>query len=1634
MKIAKREKIFLMIVAAVMVIAMIPLSIFAAGGTDSSDEAVQEEENTEIISEEAQEEEDGGSGSDSLQEEETSEEETETDAEIREISTVEFSSDYVLISNAVREAGSVYIFSSGTEAVVETTKTGIRIYDNNGEYIGGDEETACVSITDDTVISGIEVYFHAEGEPEAAWHTVLLDENISIVFDSAAPEASLSFEECGRNGFYNDDLTVTAGINDELSGIASVRYVVTADGEITQYETLYSRADGTDDILENFSAEIIVDAAANDSDKVIVMVIAEDLAGNSETYTSDPVMIDVTAPGISVSYDNDAAENEKYFAKTRTAEILVTEKAGHLDIDDIVITITARDADGNALDDAYTLSDWTEEESENGDDSVYTLTVAYEKEAYYTFEISCTDKAGNACSGADYGDSAAPEEFVIDMTAPSGSVTLNETTWDNLLSAITFGHYSRTQVKVTAEAYDSLSPYYIEYYVYDESEFVFESDGSLHVFTAAELDAISFDEYEDYTTSSDSQFVVYLKITDHAGNYVYVNSDGYIIDSLSGVIEYEIVTEKNENNIYSADEVIINYTVNDEDENGSFSGICTVSWQVTSNGVETQSDSYDLSVVSPSYSELEKCFEGTIAVDSELNNSSDVVVMITAEDNAGNTSSVSIKLDIDITQPEISISYDNNDAVNDLYFVGERTATIVITERTSHFDPDNADITITAKDAAGKKIDVSDLITDLDWTTAEDSEDENAAQHTAQITFSEDANYTFSISFTDSAGLSNKTADTGTSEAPYKFTVDTTAPTGTVTATSESGSSLTWSKLRTSLTYGFWAKDRIRITYTADDETSPVYSVEYYKVSAGNASDNTTPLTKSQLDGINSWKILSTLTVETDEQFTVYLRITDYAGNFTYICTNGLIVDETIPEETLTPIVSAAAEQSESGIYSSDVDILINVTDPLNGGTYSGISRITYEILNMGEITQSGTLYSFSESSPSQSLLRQNWSGTITVDPDLNNSNDVKIIIYAEDNAGNSSCEALAVEIDITAPSISVSYDNNQTDSGIYFSADRTATIVITERNFDPDDVEIKITNSDGSIPEVTGWTEQAGSGNGDSTTWTAEVIYNADGDYTFDISFTDKAGNSAGTADYGASAAPQEFTIDKTAPVISISYDNNSVCNGTYFNDARVMTIIITEHNFDPERVYIEQSGELDGADLGEFNVSWSSDGDIHTGVINYSSDGDYTFDISVLDAAGNSNSDVDYGSSEAAQAFTVDTTRYTDTHRIISGVEDGCAYKDEVIPSVNFEDINYQQGSVEFKLTRVKYYLEEDVTDEFITGRYKETSAGVAASFDTFEKTTENDGIYTFTVSYTDLAGNDVSESVTFSVNRYGSVYVYSADLIALIADGGGYVRSVEGMDLTITEYNPDRLVEDSLNISVLLDGKALDVVTDMNISDDAQTGTSGWYQYEYAISTESFTSDGVYKITVSSEDAAGNNPESTNSDYNEIIFRLDTAAPEITSITGLEESIINAAEQTVEFTVYDTIGLESIQISVVDPEGEVMLSEVINEEDLAEDPNNYTGSVTLTESSLPQTLRIIATDKAGNIIDTGEEGFAESAAYAFNSSVTISSDFLVRLLADKALLRALLAGILAAAVLLISAIVFITRKKNTERDPEI
>ena len=1046
-----------------------------------------------------------------------------------------------------------------------------------------------------------------------------------------------------------------------------------------------------------------------------------------------------------------------------------------------------------------------------------------------------------------------------------------------------------------------------------------------------------------------------------------------------------------------------------------YSGIRSVEYWVVKDRTETEQGTETQREMLYTYTEggdiLQELKELSFTVDAGKNNSDNVVIYVQVTDRAGNVYTMPPQaVKINSTSPTIEIKFGGEKPVNVVkengtergYYDDARTATVTITDRASTRDLDAVKFDIKAKDAAGN--DVSNAVTISDWGK------DVPGKVSCDVTFSGDANYIWSISYTNRAGLSALADKDQTKmtygETPYCFTVDKNAPTGTITANTyvvggkDPTSSPVWEALIDSknLTFGVWANDKIVITPSGWDETSPIKSKEYFvqKFRTDETDDTKkAPLTAKEL-AQQKWTDIGENTEFTpNQQLVVYLKITDMAGNVTYLSTNGLVVDNERPHEEFTaPEIVKESGLTNNKIYNGDVSVKVSANDPVENGVYSGLKQVTYTVYNMGTQTQHDTLYSWKGNTP-PCQSKENMG--FTVDAKKNNSNDVRILLTAEDNAGNVTSMEYSIKIDITKPIINIKYDNNAADSGTFFRESRRAIVTVTERNLDTAAVQVSIKNTDGTIPTISKWSKTDGNGNMDNTQWEATIEYTAEGDYTFAIACTDQAGNPNEPVHYAdGTVAPTAFTIDKTHPTISVTYDNNSALNGNYYNANRTATVVVTEHNFDASRVNITLRATDDGADIALPTVSgWTSSGDRHTATIAYQRDGLYTFDIDVTDKAGNTSADF------TEQTFYVDTTAPT---LEITGVADRSANNGDIIPVVSYSDTNYDDAQVNITLTGA---MRKGVA---LDGSYADQHNGKVFTFKNFAKEKEVDDIYTLAATLTDKAGNTTEKTILFSANRFGSTYALSAATEQL---NGSYVQTPQ--DVVVTETNPDAL--QNIRITLFKNNQTIILQEGTDYRIEVRGGNGQWYEYIYTVLAKNFADDGVYRLTFYSEDAAGNIAENTlDTKKQEIGFGVDKTKPNMV-VTNLESDTTYPLENlTVSLSAGDNLLLQSVVVYLDDYSKAYKTWTAEEVAAIVADQGEFTFDIPGDSTGAHQ-VKIVCTDAAGN----------EQTEEITNFYVT--TNLFVRYYNNKPLFF----GSIAAVVVIAGVVIALAAGKKKKNDKE-
>ena len=1420
-----------------------------------------------------------------------------------------------------------------------------------------------------------------------------------LMIDRTAPAVSVKYDNNSADSdkYFDKNRTATITITEHNFDPAKVEAIVTVNGTVSdKFNADLKKAESWKSEGDVHTAKITF----SDNADYTFSISCTDKAGhvtenNSVTFAEGSVAtgeftVDKTAPKIEVAYDNNSVKNGKYFKADRTATITITEH--NFDVSRVKAVITDKNATDTVSDYAAYLSDpknWT------ADGDKHTAAITFSVDADYTFSISCTDKAGNANKAVNYGESEVPEKFTVDKTNPENLViSYSESVLDIVLRTISFGFFN-PDITVTVKADDMTSG--IDYFTYS-------TDGNKTV-TAAQAKDVKYDKdgkaYITFRIAPQYRGKISFKAFDRAGNKADMSDDDktVVADNTKPVISVEYDNNKHDSKnttFYTAKRTATikiteaNFFTEAFDKN--YLKITVV--RTDDNGKKTTTVLKNADLTTP----FEDSNGNVHTAKLDFVEDGDYTFTINYTDFSGNKAGTySTSFTIDKTRPTIDVSYDNNSAKNSKYFKADRTATITINEH--NFDASRVVAKVTNKNATGTVGDYTAYLKNAkNWKT-------NGNTHTATIRFTTEADYTFNISYSDKAGNKNKAVNYGKSVAPGEFTIDKTAPTkADIRINNESV------KATKGVAFEKFYRNSVTVKYSVNCDISGLDNITYQKVDdvAGYSADG-------------SWTAYANtgVKVSPSEKFVIYFRAEDKAGNVTIINSTGIVVDSKAPTgETYAPEIDIKPEAAnKNGLHNKDVSVDLNVIDPAysgnnadSNGYYSGINRITYRISTTDtQAEETGVLFDVNEGITSGSVydndsLVSSWTGSINIDAATFNSNNVVVEITATDNAGNTRVTTneminVPIAIDVTKPEINISYNNNSVDSESLFKADRVATIAVTERNFKSDNVKIKITNTDGVIPAVSGWKKTGGTGNLDDTIWTATIPYTADGDYEFSIEYTDLADNRSDGAVYAAGTqAPEKFTVDKTLPVIDVSYDNNSASNGNYYNAGRTATIVITEHNFDASRVTVTLTATDDGTVAALPTVSgWTDNGDRHTATVSYSNDSLYTFDIAVKDKAGNDAADF------AKQTFYVDKTAPSLT---ISGVADLSANSGEIIPVISYADTNYDDANVSITLTGAERKAVA------LDGAYSDQHNGKIFTFNNFPEKKEVDDIYTLTATLTDKAGNTTTKSIRFSANRFGSTYALPKATEEL---NGSYTQS--GKDVVVTETNANQLK----NIKVILfkNGETITLKEDDDYRIDVKGGNGQWYEYTYTVYSANFADDGVYRLSFSSEDDAGNKAENTLDTKNkEISFSVDKTKPDIV-VTNIENGSTYPVDKlTVTMSASDNILLKTMSVYLDDYDKEY---KTWTAEDIAKTidaDGNFTFDID-GNSTGAHKVKVVCTDAAGN-----EQTVEITDFY-------VTTNLFVRFYNNKVLFFGTIGGVIVIAAAIVVLLVLKKRKQNTGED---
>lgn len=1076
----------------------------------------------------------------------------------------------------------------------------------NGSYTDGKYRV----VVDSTAPEWLESYISAEQYINEATLDVIdtPDKTSDTWFAISQNEAIIKFKINEAN-FYSEDF------NDAGTSFNNMNCTVTLskDGGAPYPVT----AEWSDEGDVHFGTVVI-----SEEGDYRLNVSYSDRSGNAmNSYISPKIVIDRTAPVISAEYNSTMPPNNGNCYR-KDVNVTITVKERYFRAEDMAFSLTeAKDVSGKIIDGFAEIEDnflqalkdrnnW----SSSGD--IHTATITFSTDANYAFALNCTDVAGNSSEQFD------SEKFTVDKTSPYGiTIDYSEPRLSAVISAVTFNYYNPSAT-VTITASDDTSGIDSISWNYNRA------DGASGTNVVSDSGVISDLDYFAGGRIATGKFVLpysgsngqyYGNITvsavDKAGNSSpEYRDDGtmVVIDTIAPTREVEFspakqVLQASDNSTFA------NYNYKTEGSKYKIYYDATATATIRINEANFYPEDVIVKVNGErtnisNWSQSGDLWTGT------LNFAKDghyvVTIEYTDRSQNGMVSYVSNEVIVDTVDPVIKVTYSPDKVIKTIdkrkYYDNVQKATITITEH--NFRASDVAAVVTATDISGAKVNVENY---AEYLKKESSWSASGDVHTATITYSADANYTFDIDYIDLA--LRKAAD----YPEDSFSVDTTAPENLKIAYSTS----VLDTVINSVAFSFY-NSKVRATITARDITSGVNSFKYSYIKAAGVSAVNAELIDQEISESNisysdggktatAYFDIPRQVLDVANQFkgTVRFSATDRAGNVS----ETLADNRTLVVDNIAPVAQITFNQpvgTVNGVsyYSGDIVASIQITEA-NFYPEDVVVTVNGSVVSTGKWSQSGDV----------------WSSTLTISAD----GEYKVAVSYRDRSKNTmpDYESGQLVIDRTKPVVTVSGIKNESANkgeriGFRISATDT-NLDIAE--FKPQLTAVVMNENGAFVTESINLGSIQTVESGKSYFCTVENL-EKDAIYTLTCKTTDRSGNVNDVmivSDSGkAQLARVMFSVNRNGSTFMLDNYTRSIVDKYYLGSID-NNIVIIETNVDQltsHEVKLNQKTLVQGKD---YTITRSGGGDTwnkYTYSIDselFATEGEYNVVVSSVDKA---------------------------------------------------------------------------------------------------------------------------------------------------------------------------------------------------------------------------------------------------------------------------------------------------------------------------------------------------------------------------------------------------------------------------------
>ncbi len=1137
--------------------------------------------------------------------------------------------------------------------------------------------------------------------------------------------------------YYSDDATLTFTVNEKNfypAGKGTLDntnkpidpqtvFTVTKDGATY---TGYQLSDWTAAGGDKYTAAM---KFTEDGSYKVELAYSDYSANKMNDVKTAEIVIDRSKPQIEVQYNETVPQQKldgvEYYNKARKATVTITEP--HFDATKVDWTITAKNFLDAKVDNAYTFGTW----SHDGDK--HTIEIDFAKDANYTFNVNCKDLSENPS------DERTADKFTVDTKAPVlQSVEYDENVIDRIWDGITFG-YSNMPITVKLTFVDETSGVYC----YNRNAWLADGANTEHNKAIPYFDSNQFDfstedgittitfqlPKEELTQTNNFDGFYKSLVKDRALNSIDTENSAdtakrLVVDNIKPIGSVALDTDTLVNTV-TKDSVTTKYY------NGAFSGTITLNEEHLIHG--TSKFFMDGVAKAIDLGDWKKTAQDTYTYKFTFTNDGVHSYSFQFTDPSGNDSNIVAEenLVIDTKAPTGIIDLTNKNLkrkVDDTeYYQDTQTAVITIDEL--NFDPEKADVKISAKDSAGN--DVTDSFSIGEWQNASET------IHKLTIDFDKDklhdANFDLTVNFTDLANWKTETLN-------RKFTVDNKPP----VVTNITYDTKITDIILNGISFGFFdAKVQVKVEFL--DEVSGGYcynreglldkNVSSINKAIAKYTENQSVTTENGKTEITFELPKEALTDKNNFRGTLNTLLEDRSGNVYQTKSNTEAVPETnrhLVIDTITPtrtytVKSPVDTDNGYRYYNGSIPVSFTITE---ANFYPEDVKFTLD----GSDKSSSLTWT--------SLGNDRYKADYTITGDA--VHDFRLSYT--DRSGHKMQDVVEnkLVVDTTAPQISSkTYSNrdvkNRGDNGReYLTATQAITLTIKERNFHTKWFKPRVTAVDVTgASAVSGVPYKTSSWKHSGDYHTVTLTFESDANYSYYLDFMDLAQNKIKTD------TPYHFTIDRVQPQ-NISFDYSlttpkNIVGSTRYYDTQA-TVRITSRDVTSGVNEFDYEGIL-AAGASSINRSVVKTAIQRANITRSGYDFTATFYIpaSALGSGNSFNGNV--------QATAIDYSRNTrvntDATTLVCDNIAPVGQEPSMTSPVNTDSgINYYNGNIEVTFTINEANFTDGSTTFMLDGSQVPLTWSHNGDTHTATYTITGDGKHNFTLDCQDASGNKMTQ----------------------------------------------------------------------------------------------------------------------------------------------------------------------------------------------------------------------------------------------------------------------------------------------------